>query len=347
MALEQKRGKHGAHAKTSKDDAKPNNPQDSFTEQDFQELAISDEVQEPSAQTAVEPQKPLAKKSKQVRERKAKTSTANLPTEARVRARENSRKRRKAEDVDGPTVYYLGEGMLSRAPIKPAPSKLLLFLLLIVAILIACLLFWTYYQMTYGRAAAIAEETEINLSQEVDYALPDLSTLYYYDDAGITQILDESGYSMYLISAPTEENPDDFLQLMRLPESMDAETAAALDARGLDSLNSAEASSLLNGSWTLIADRTDSLQLVLRYVDFTSGSPEMAVHNAILSQGYDETTIAEDDHGVDNNGNTFATGITYIGEEPFTWRVSSIPFSDMYSTKGLPEDTCYVSIRFY
>ena len=66
-------------------------------------------------------------------------------------------------------------------------------------------------------------------------------------------------------------------------DASNAETAAALWT-GVGSLNAAEAVHLLNGSWLLAIDRSDGVNLNVRFADFTSGSAEAALAAAVTAQ---------------------------------------------------------------
>jgi hypothetical protein len=84
--------------------------------------------------------------------------------------------------------------------------------------------------------------------------------------------------------------------------------------------------------------------MVVRYIDFSTGDPQIAVQNAIMKEGFDTGSITES--GEDDSGNTFSTGSFTIDDASYTWKVSALPLEEIYSISGLPEKSaCYVGVR--
>ena len=81
----------------------------------------------------------------------------------------------------------------------------------------------------------------------------------------------------------------------------------------------------------------------LRYTDFSSGGIEAAVEAAIAAEGFDASTASET--AVDEAGNTYRTGSVDVNGTTYTWRVSAIALSEVYSISGLPESATYVGVR--
>ena len=99
---------------------------------------------------------------------------------------------------------------------------------------------------------------------------------------------------------------------------------------------------LLNGSWTLTVDRSDTLTMAVKYADFSSSTLEAAIQAAVAAEGFQAASASTD---TDEVGNTFQTGTVDIDNVTYTWRVSAAPLSDKYDIKGLPSTAAYVGIR--
>ena len=83
--------------------------------------------------------------------------------------------------------------------------------------------------------------------------------------------------------------------------------------------------------------------MVVRYADFSTADPQVAVQNALTKQGFNPESITES--GVDDSGNTFSLGSIDVDGTMCTWKISALPLKDMYSISGLPEDACYIGVR--
>ena len=57
-------------------------------------------------------------------------------------------------------------------------------------------------------------------------------------------------------------------------------------------------------------------------------------------RGFDASTASET--AVDEAGNTFRTGSIDVNGTTYSWRVSAIALSEVYSISGLPESATYV-----
>ena len=83
--------------------------------------------------------------------------------------------------------------------------------------------------------------------------------------------------------------------------------------------------------------------MVVRYADFSTDDPQVAVQKAVEREGFDTGSISES--GVDESGNTYNMGVVEVGKKAYTWKVSALPLDDMYSINNMPTDACYVGVR--
>ena len=179
---------------------------------------------------------------------------------------------------------------------------------------------------------------EENLSRTVSYNLPGLTQMADMDDQAILDSLAAAGYTVYNQTAEGTAG----LDLVKLPEDVTVADAAAMYAKGVGSLSASQAALLLNGSWTLTVDRSDTLTMAVKYADFSSSTLEAAIQAAVAAEGFEASSTSMD---TDEVGNTFQTGTVDIDDVTYTWRVSAAPLSDKYDIKGLPSTAAYVGIR--
>ena len=237
-------------------------------------------------------------------------------------------------DTEGPVRYLDGSG-LERPLDIPKPQIAVMIAFVVVAALIGGYLLFNILDTVKGGAARAQASVEENLSREVAYDLPALTSYIALSDEEIKQAVADAGLTV-IDKGGMSDDPDAALELIKLPSDVSELDAGLLYSKGV---------SMLNGSWTLDADRTDGLSMSLHYADFSSGGLDAAIDSAIAAEGFDPATIAEDGAGVDEMGNTFKQGTVEANETTYTWRVSAIPLSDMYDISGLPETATYVGVR--
>ena len=246
-------------------------------------------------------------------------------------------------DTEGPVRYLDGSG-LERPLDIPKPQIAVMIAFVVVAALISGYLLFNILDTVKGGAARAQASVEENLSREVAYDLPALTSYIALSDEEIKQAVADAGLTV-IDKGGMSDDPDAALELIKLPSDVSELDAGLLYSKGVSKLTASEAALLLNGSWTLDADRTDGLSMSLHYADFSSGGLDAAIDSAIAAEGFDPATIAEDGAGVDEMGNTFKQGTVEANETTYTWRVSAIPLSDMYDISGLPETATYVGVR--
>lgn len=246
-------------------------------------------------------------------------------------------------DAGSPVRYLDGSG-LERPLDMPKPQIAIMVVFVVAAALIGGYLLLTVSDNIRGGAARAQASMEENLSRDVSYDLPSLASIMQLSDDEIKQTMTDAGYTI-VDKGALSEDPEAALELIKLPSDVSELDAMSMYSKGVSKLSASEAALLLNGSWTLDADRTDTTSLRLRYADFTSGSLDAAIDAAITSEGFDPATIAEDGSGVDEVGNTFKQGTVDADGITYTWKVSAIPLSDMYDVSGLPETSTYIGIR--
>ena len=238
-------------------------------------------------------------------------------------------RRNEYADTDGP-VRYLDDSGLRRPLDMPRPQIAIMFAFVLVAALIGGYLLFNVLDAVRGGTARAQASVEENLSREVSYDLPALTSYITLNDDEIKQAVADAGLTV-IDKGGISDDPEAALELIKLPSDVSELDAGLMYNKGVSKLSASEAALLLNGSWTLDADRSDGTSMRLRYADFSSGSLDAA--------------IAEDGMGVDEVGNTFKQGTVDVDGTAYTWKVSALPLSEMYDISGLPETAVYVGVR--
>lgn len=192
------------------------------------------------------------------------------------------------------------------------------------------------------RAAAIEE----SLSRDVALDVPQIEEYLPFDDATIKQSFIDAGYTIFDVN---EQNPEDGLDLVKLPEGVSAADAALVMA-DVEHADSAAAVRVLNGAWRFACTRTDYVDIRVKYADFKSGNAQSAIDNALADQGWlVDGGIAEGivlgESGVDEVGNTYQEGTITIDSGTYQWRVSTCELKYIYDINGVPETAMYVVVR--
>lgn len=243
-------------------------------------------------------------------------------------------------DVRKGDVMYLDDKPLKRQRTPGAVGKIFIIAMVAIGVVIGGFFINETVLAPMREAEDIKVQTQQNLERPgAIETIPIMTDVINLDDDGIRWLFSESGFEWYDM---TEANGGT-LTLFKLPDDVSIDEGDALLTRGIDSLNSAQASKILQGSWYFSADRVGGTTMVTRYVDFTTGTPEVALQNALAKEGFDPESQA--DAGQDESGNTFITGNIEVDEVPCTWRISALPLSEIYDVQGLPQNAVYVGVR--
>ena len=238
-------------------------------------------------------------------------------------------------------ISYLDGTPLTRPASMPASQRGILVVLVVCAIVIGIICINNFVISSWQEAVSSEQAVIDNLKREPSLeSIPHVASLIGLDNEAIKATFSEAGYKIY--DASSHDDSGD-LQLFKIPSDVSADEAAALFIQGIGSLNAEQASRILNGSWMFAAERVNGTSMVVRYADFSTGDPVIAVQNALVKEGFDPTSISAS--GEDESGNTYSSGTLMAGESPCTWKVSALKLGEMYSVRGLPEDACYVGVR--
>ena len=236
--------------------------------------------------------------------------------------------------IEQGNIRYMDGSSLLRPMDMPRSQQIVMAVFVVIAVIIGVRLAAGAITAVNDSNAQSQASVEENLSRTVSYNLPVLTQMADMDDQAILDSLATAGYTVYNQTAEIE--------LVKLPDDVTVADAAAMYAKGVGSLSASQAALLLNGSWTLTVDRSDTLTMAVKYADFSSSTLEAAIQAAIAAEGFESSGTSMD---TDEVGNTFQTGTVDIDDVTYTWRVSAAPLSDKYDIKGLPSTAAYVGIR--
>lgn len=248
--------------------------------------------------------------------------------------------RRTYSDTQG-NIAYLDGAPLRRPLSMPAAQRVLAFIIVAVAI-VAGAYFINKTVITTLRESAEAEQAiQNNLARQASIeTLPDMADMINRKDKSIKGVFQKAGYTIY--DASSTDDSEDMI-LYKLPADVTPEEAATYYGQGISNLNAVQATKLLVGSWQFVAERSGPTSMVVRYADFSTGDPQVAVQNALEKTGFDPESIT--DSGVDDSGNTYSLGSLQAGDTNCTWKISALPLDEMFSINNMPEEACYIGIR--
>lgn len=248
--------------------------------------------------------------------------------------------RRTYSDTKG-DIAYLDGAPLRRPFSMPAGQRFLALIIVAIAVIIG-FVFINNTVISALRESAQAEQAiETNLARQASIeTLPNMAKLINRNDKGIKKAFKKAGYTVF--DASSEDDSED-MTLYKLPADVTLDEAAAMYAKGISNLTAVQATKLLVGSWQFVAERSSGTSMVVRYADFTTGDPQVAVQNALEKSGFDPESIS--DSGVDDSGNTYSTGTLTVDDTTCVWRISAIPLEEIYDINNMPEEACYIGVR--
>lgn len=239
-------------------------------------------------------------------------------------------------------INYLNPDPLTRPIEMPSAVKRGALVAMALAAVIGGFFLFKYFDAVVNAPAREAAALEEMLSENAALSLPDLAAYMALDDEGIMADLKATEGELF------EKTPIGTLQtggfdVVKLTDRISLADAGIMYAAGIDKLSAYDAARLLNGSWDLEVNREEGVNLRVRYADFGADSVEVAVQRAIEAEGLAGASV--DESGVDESGNTYATGTLDRDGATYTWRISAIPLKEVYNIKDLPANTYYVGIR--
>lgn len=242
---------------------------------------------------------------------------------------------------ENPRVLYPNSEKLFRPLRVPTKERKVAIIMVVAACIVSAALLFFYFDATTNEPRRQQEILQQELSKDVKLNLPPLLEFVTKNNKDIQNELNSTGETIYE-RKPLEGSVD--AEVIKLPADMTLEQATGLYAVGLNKLKPTQFVSLMNGSWVLDVDRKSGVNMALHYADFKSTSLRQAIDSAIDDEKFtSETEIQSGDD--DGNGNAYSTGTLEFGGKKYSWTVSALPLTEMYSVSGIPSDSVYVGIR--
>lgn len=239
-------------------------------------------------------------------------------------------------------VRYYDVSTLERSPLFPSRYKKFAIVLVIIAAIVGIAGFLIYNYVVLQAPARTQAAVEEALSQDVQADYPYLQSYIGWNADEVVADLDARGISHFEI--PSTDPTGNTYMLFHAPSTLSVDDAKTYYEKGISKVEPPQAAQLLNGGWELSISSDSSSGIRVRYADFTSGSIDSAIANALSMQGLADSEMKE--AGTDTSGNTYQTGILEIDEEEYIWRISALKLSDVYSV-DLADDAVYVGVRIY
>jgi hypothetical protein len=237
-------------------------------------------------------------------------------------------------------VVYPGANLPDANFTFPKNNRKLLSIFVIVACLVGAIAIFAFVETVFIAPAAESATIEEKISAATPTTLPKLSSFIGLTDAEIYASLTADGNTYYEV-AQTDGSLN--YEVMKIPADLTLVDAAAYYAEGISNLSALHAFELLDGSWDLEIDRETGETIKIHWADFTSTDAEEAVATAATNQGFDVASATG--NGVDSSGNTYIEGSFIQNSTTYSWRVSAIELSEIYSVSGLPDTSLYLGIR--
>lgn len=247
---------------------------------------------------------------------------------------------------ENPNVYYFNGESLSRPLHLPKEIKRKRWIFVAIAVVIACLMLFFYFDQIISAPAKTQQEIQDVLSQDIKTNPPDLLKILGWSDkkikSSLTKAASKGGYG--IIDITDERVSSNEIDLVKIPAGLTVEEGAEMYARGLSNLSAIDLIKLLYGGWDLNVDRTQNINISLHYADFKSHTPKTAIAQAIASESLSRGTTSESGED-DGFGNEYSSGSIMINGSDYAWTVSSTYLTDVYSVSGIPENATYVGVR--
>lgn len=241
-------------------------------------------------------------------------------------------------------VRYPDGSGLSRPLDLPRANFPIVIAIVIAAAIVGIWGGYTLYDNIANSQARSEAEVSAVVNRGVTMNTPVLSTYVGLDDATILANMTAAGLTYFDMNSINTSSTSS-LDIFKLPSDVTVADAAVTYAKGISSLKANEAAKYLSGSYRLTISRSEYFDMKMKYADFSSGSTETALANALTAQGFASTTLVSS--GTDTSGNLYQTGTMDIGGATYGWSVSVCPLSYVYSIDGLPSNAQYVGVRIY
>ncbi len=238
-------------------------------------------------------------------------------------------------------IAYLDPLPLTRPFTMPRAQRIIALCIFIVGIVIAVILINTFVVSRWSESMMRENTIQANMTREPAITtIPLMTTLINRSDEEIKDLFKNDGF---LILDVSDKNKSSDMALYRLPNDVTLEEAQRFYQQGLNSLNAVDGSRFFVGSWYFATERVNGTSMIVRYADFSTTDPQIAVQNALAKEGIDPASVTKS--GIDDSGNTFTSGNVIVEGVNCSWKISALPLKEVYKIPGLTDSGCYVGFR--
>lgn len=246
-----------------------------------------------------------------------------------------------ADHSAGP-IRYLDKESLHKPLDLPQRNYRFVFLFMGIAVVIGIFMFSNYYNSVVIGAQNQAKQVSETINRGVTLDLPRLSDYIEMSNDEIRASFNQSHYTIYDNSSSADTAAGG-MDLYKLPSDVTLADAAVSYSQGIEKLSATSAARLLTGSWRFLTNRSNGIEMKVRYADFNATTADTALANARATEGFDTATAGS--VGQDTVGNTTQSGTMNIDGTVYYWTISTCSLSNVYSNDGLPASAQYVGIR--
>lgn len=240
-------------------------------------------------------------------------------------------------------INYIDASSLHRPLSFPKKFYPMLLSLCVAALILAAIFGFKINDNVVHYEDKLQANVEKVVKRDIDQHIPALSSLVSLDDEGIKASLSESEIQFADLGEINNET-EYSLDILSIPADMTIEEVRPVFTDGIKKLDPTSGAQLLSGSWRLVVTRGEDDNFSLKYADFNSTDPNIAIQNAMETQGLSEDDI--EDEGTDASGNVFKSGWISVDDVEYKWTISACSLSSVYNIAGLPANAQYVGIRY-
>ncbi len=238
-------------------------------------------------------------------------------------------------------IAYLDSLPLTRPFRMPKAQRIIALCIILIGIIIAIILVNTFVVSRWSDSMKRENTIQANMEREPAIAtIPLMTALINRSNEEIKNMFINDGFLILDIS---DKNKTSDMALYRLPKDVTLEEAQRYYQQGINSLNAVDGSRFFVGSWYFATERFNGTSMIVRYADFSSSDPQIAVQNALAKEGIDPASVSKS--GIDDSGNTFISGSVIIEGVNCSWKISALPLKEVYKISGLTDTGCYVGFR--
>lgn len=245
-------------------------------------------------------------------------------------------------DETAPQAFEPLDGSrLSRPLDLPRKNYTMVLIALALAVVVGFLMFNQFSNTVVYGSENQEKEVTAQINRGVKIEAPLMTDYVTLSNKKIISKLEKAGYVLYDNSTEEDDRAKGF-DLVKIPSDITLEQATPVIQSGFNMANPVTLATYLPGTWRMLMNRSEGVEMKLKYVDFTANSANVAIENAINNQQFDVKTAGE--MAKDSAGNFSQSGTVKLDGDTYYWTISTCNLSAVYNASTLPETAQYVGI---